>query len=97
MQDYNRVYRDKGVLVMNTISCDKESCFAWTQPSRYKNCCTALEEVFSYECPFYKSKGQVKDEREAMRLRASKDKKYRLLLEDYGIKFNKRGRKSDGE
>lgn len=75
--------------------CEKGGCFAWTSPNRYKNSCTALEEVPEGECPFYKSRGQVADEKLAMRLRAAHDKRYRLLLEDYGIKFSKRGRKTD--
>ena len=77
--------------------CERGECFAHTTPGRYKNCCTALEEVPEYECPFFKTRGQVKDEKEAMRLRASYDVAYRVTLEEYGIKFGTRGRKSGRE
>ena len=76
------------------IRCDREDCFAHTGANRYKNCCTALEELpedFS-KCEFYKSKGQIKDEKERMRRKAESDEDYRILLEGYGIKFGKRGR-----
>ena len=75
--------------------CDRTECFANTSPQRYRNCCTALEEVPMFECPFFKSKGEIKDERESMRKRADEDRTYRALLENYGIRFNKRGRKSN--
>jgi len=97
VQDYNGVYRDKGVLVMINRACEKGGCFAWTTPNRYKNCCTALEEVPEGECPFFKSRGQIADEKLAMRMRAKVDADYRRLLESYGITFSKRGRKSDGD
>lgn len=80
---------------MNRRVCDKGGCFAWTSPARYRNCCTALEEVPEGECPFYKSRGQIADEKLAMRMRASYDRDYKVLLENYGIKFSKRGRKAD--
>lgn len=72
--------------------CHRFDCFAHTTPRRYANCCTALTEIPFYECPFFKSKGEVMDEREAMRVRAEKDMVYRNLLQEYGISFKKRGR-----
>lgn len=71
--------------------CKREDCFAYTGANRYKNCCTALEEIPEGECPFYKSKGKAKDEKAAMRRRAKDDPSYRVLLEGYGIKFGERG------
>ena len=73
--------------------CNRAECFAWTTPARYKNCCTALEELPEGECPFFKSKGQMKDERESMRIRAEYDEDYRSRLEQYGIVFKKKGRR----
>lgn len=78
---------------MKHIQCDKEECFAYTQPRRYRNCCIALEKVIEVDCPFYKSKGEVASERVQMRIRAEYDPLYRSRLEGYGIKFKKRGRK----
>ena len=78
---------------MRSKVCHRADCFAWTQPNRYRNSCTALEEVIEWECPFYKSKGEVKDEKEAMRDRTESDTEYRKLLEGYGIQFKKRGRR----
>lgn len=77
---------------MKSKVCERPECFAWTQPQRYRNSCTALEDVVEWDCPFFKSRGQMKDEREAMRKRAERDDHYRELLTEYGIKFNKRGR-----
>lgn len=77
-----------------TNQCNRAECFAWTTPARYKNCCTALEEIPEGECPFFKTKGQVKDEKVAMKIRALSDKLYRSHLEEYGIKFPKGGRGS---
>ena len=71
--------------------CDRQDCFAWTPPKRYRNSCTALEEIVEIDCPFYKSKGQIVDEKESMRKKAKHDPQYRKLLEDYGIKFRFRG------
>ena len=34
----------------------------------------------------------MKDEREAMRIRAEYDEAYRQKLEEYGVRFKKRGR-----
>ena len=75
-------------------SCEKTECFANTSPRRYKNRCTALEDVPEGDCPFFKSKGEIKDEREHMRKRAEKDEAYRKTLEEYGIVFRERGRKN---
>ena len=75
--------------------CKREDCFAWVSERRYKNCCTALDEVIEFECPFYKSKGQIKDEKEKMRKRYWNDLAYRMTCEEYGFKFKKRGRKED--
>ena len=75
--------------------CNREECFAWTSPKRYKNCCLALEVVEEEDCPFYKSKGQIKDEKEKMRKRYWNDLTYRMTCEEYGLKFKKRGRKED--
>lgn len=78
---------------MKSKVCNRIECFAWTPPNRYRNSCTALEEVPEFgECPFFKSKGQAKDEKEAMRIRAEYDEEYRQRLEEYGIRFKKRGR-----
>ena len=71
--------------------CKRQDCFAWTYPHRYKNCCTALEEVDAGYCPFYKTKGQAVDEKQAMRRKAQYDPQYRKLLEYYGIKFRFKG------
>lgn len=80
---------------MKSKVCQRADCFAWTQPQRYRNSCTALEDVVEWECPFYKSRGQMKDERDAMRLRAEFDDAYRAALAEYGIVFKKRGRGRD--
>lgn len=77
---------------MKHIQCDKEECFAYTQPRRYSNCCIALEEVIEGDCPFFKTRGQVNAEREEMRERAEVDVEYRERLKWYGIEFKKRGR-----
>ena len=75
--------------------CDREDCFAWTQPKRYGNCCTALEEAPDdpTQCEFYKTKAKVTSEKVSMRIRAEQDEKYRKLLEYYGVKYRKGGRK----
>ena len=77
---------------MKSKVCNRIECFAWTPPNRYRNSCTALEDVPECDCPFFKSKGQMKDEREAMRIRAEYDEAYRKTLEEYGVRFKKRGR-----
>ena len=71
--------------------CKRQDCFAWVTTNRYRNCCSALEEVDAGECPFYKSRGQVVDEKQEMRRKAKQDFKYRKVLESYGIKFKFRG------
>ena len=75
--------------------CDREDCFAWTTPKRYKNSCDALEEVDEFYCPFYKTKEQAREERKAMKRRARYDLAYRSRLEGYGIKFKYRGDDDD--
>ena len=76
--------------------CDRTDCFAWTKPKRYGNCCTALEEVPDEpQCPFYKSRVQVAGERVSMQIRAMEDNGYRNLLEYYGVKYKRGGRKTN--
>lgn len=72
-------------------NCIREDCFAWTQPSRYKNGCTALEQIPAdcYACAFYKSKGQMLDDRLQQIERMKKDDDYKALCESYGIKIPK--------
>lgn len=73
---------------MITVKCYRDQCAFWCIPKKYKNCCTALEEVpeLGETCSFYKSKTQAYMDSAKHRERYLEDPKFRELCKHYGVR-----------